>query len=159
MTYKLNSGAWENSLDFIFKIPVDVLFTFSIFGILGYLFYSFIYGALGALVSRTEDINTSATPITIVFVIVFMIAIMGMQNTEGMVLKIASFVPFSSFMAMFVRVSMGSVSNLEIVISLVILVISTGLVGIFASAIYRLGTLMYGNPVKLTTAIKQLRKQ
>lgn len=157
IAYNLNSAAWNNELDFIFKIPGNVLLTFSIFGILGYLFYAFIYGALGALVSRTEDINTSATPITMVFIVVFMISMMGMQNTEGIVLKVASFVPFSSFMAMFVRVSMGSVSNLEIIISLVILVISTGLIGVFASAIYRLGTLMYGNPVKLSSAIKLLR--
>lgn len=157
IAYNLNSAAWNNNLDFIFKIPANVILAFSIFGILGYLFYSFIYGALGALVSRTEDISASATPITIVFVAVFMISMMGMQNTEGIILKVASFVPFSSFMAMFVRVSMGSVSNFEVIISLVILAISTGLIGIFASAIYRLGTLMYGNPVKLKTAIKLLR--
>ena len=159
IAYNLNAAAWDNSLDFIFNIPSDVLISFSIFGILGYLFYAFIYGALGALVSRTEDINTSATPITMVFIVVFMISMIGMQNTEGIVLKVASFIPFSSFMAMFVRVSMGSVSNLEIAISLIILAISTGLIGILASAIYRLGTLMYGNPVKLTSAIKLLRKQ
>ena len=159
IAYNLNATAWDNSLDFIFNIPSDVLISFSIFGILGYLFYAFIYGALGALVSRTEDINTSATPITMIFIAVFMISMIGMQNTEGIVLKVASFIPFSSFMAMFVRVSMGSVSNLEITISLVILAISTGLIGILASAIYRLGTLMYGNPVKLTSAIKLLRKQ
>ena len=159
LAYNLNSVAWNNELDFIFKIPGNVLFTFSVFGILGYLFYAFIYGALGALVSRTEDINTSATPITMVFIVVFMISMMGMQNTEGIVLKVASFVPFSSFMAMFVRVSMGSVSNYEVIISLVILLISTGLIGVLASAIYRLGTLMYGNPVKFTSAIKLLRKQ
>lgn len=159
IAYNLNATAWDNSLDFIFNIPSDVLISFSIFGILGYLFYAFIYGALGALVSRTEDINTSATPITMIFIAVFMISMIGMQNTEGIVLKVASFIPFSSFMAMFVRVSMGSVSNLEIAISLVILAISTGLIGILASAIYRLGTLMYGNPVKLTSAIKLLRKQ
>lgn len=157
IAYNINSMAWNNKLDFIFKIPANVILTFSIFGILGYLFYSFIYGALGALVSRTEDVSASATPITIVFILVFMIAIMGMQNTEGVLLKVASFIPFSSFMAMFVRVSMGSVSNIEVIISLVILVISTGLIGLLASAIYRMGTLMYGNPVKLKSAIKLLR--
>lgn len=158
VTYNLNSAAWNNDLDFIFKIPTNVLLTFSIFGMLGYLFYAFIYGALGALVSRTEDISASATPITIIYILAFMISMMGMQHTEGIILKIASFVPFSSFMAMFVRVSMGSVSNLEVIISLTLLAVSTGLIGILASAIYRLGTLMYGNPVKLISAIKQLRR-
>ncbi|MGN9164788.1 ABC transporter permease [Tissierellaceae bacterium HCP3S3_D8] len=159
ITYSLNAAAWNNKLDFIFKIPANVLVTFSIFGILGYLFYSFIFGALGALVSRTEDISVSSTPVTIMFVVVFMISIIGMQNTEGTILKIASFVPLSSFMAMFVRVSMGTVSNLEVIISLGILALSTALIGFIASKIYRMGTLMYGNPVKLKDAIKILKSE
>lgn len=155
--YNVNREAWDNALDFLFQIPGDVLLNFALFGILGYLFYAFIYGALGALVSRTEDISASSTPITIIFVGVFFIAITGMQNTEGILLKIASFIPFSSFMAMFVRVSMGSVELWEVVLSLVILFLSTILIGIFASKIYRMGTLRYGNPVKLKDAIKGLR--
>lgn len=155
--YEINVEAWEHRLDFLFNIPSDVLLNFSLFGILGYLFYSFIYGALGALVSRTEDINSSSTPITILFIVVFFVAIMGMQSTEGVILKVFSYLPFSSFMAMFVRISMGTVSNLEIAISLLILFVSTVLVGLFGAMIYRLGTLMYGNPVKLKEAIKLLR--
>ncbi|MEJ6951859.1 ABC transporter permease, partial [Natronospora cellulosivora (SeqCode)] len=159
LAYDLNASAWDNRLDFIFNIPSEVLLAFSAFGILGYLFYSFIYGALGALVSRTEDVNSSATPITIIFIGVFLVSVMGMQNTEGILLRVASHIPFSSSMAMFVRISMGSVSTIEILLSLLILLVSTVLVGIVGAMIYRMGTLMYGNPVKLKDAIKLLRHQ
>jgi len=159
IAYKLNAAAWDGALDFIFKIPASVLLTFSVFGILGYLLFAFIFGALGALVSRVEDISASATPVTILFVVVFMISMIGMQNTEGLLLKIASFVPFSSFMAMFVRVSMGSVASWEIVTSLALLFATTGLIGIFAAKVYRMGTLMYGNRVKLKNVIKALRSE
>lgn len=159
LAYRFNRAAWDNSLDFLFEIPADVLLKFALFGILGYLFYAFIYGALGALVSRTEDISASATPITIIFIGVFFIAMTGMQNTEGILLKIASFVPFSSFMAMFVRVSMGSVKLWEVILSLAILFISTVLIGILASKIYRMGTLRYGNPIKLRDALKGLKEE
>ena len=159
LAYNLNAAAWDNSLDFIFKIPASVLLTFSVFGILGYLLYAFIFGALGALVSRTEDISASSTPITLLFIVVFFISITGMQNPDGMLLKIASFVPFSSFMSMFVRVSMGSVSTLEIIISLLILVITTLAIGFLASIIYRMGTLMYGNRVKLKDIFKLVKSE
>ncbi len=155
--YNLNAAAWNNRLDFVFDIPLEVLLNFSAFGILGYLFYLFIYGALGALVSRTEDINSSSTPITLLFIAVFFVSVMGMQNTEGILLKVASFLPFSSFMAMFVRISMGTVSNIEIIISLLILLFSTVIIGILGAMIYRMGTLMYGNPVKLKDAIRLLK--
>ena len=62
-------------------------------------------------------------------------------------------------MSMFVRVSMGTVSLIEVAISLAILILSTIAIGVFAAKIYRMGTLMYGNPIKLKTAIKMLRKR
>lgn len=159
LAYAINAKAWDNSLDYIFKIPVDVLLTFSVFGILGYLLYAFIFGALGALVSRTEDISASSTPITLLFVVVFFISMTGMQNPDGIVLKIASFIPFSSFMSMFVRVSMGNVTTLEIIISLVLLSLTTIGIGLLASAIYRMGTLMYGNRVKLKDIFKLMKTE
>ena len=87
-----------------------------------------------------------------------MISIIGMQNTESIVLKVASFIPFSSFMAMFIRVSMGSVMLWEVLLSLGLLIVTTILIGILASKIYRMGTLRYGNPIKLKDAIKNIRK-
>lgn len=154
---RLNHGAWEGSADFIFEIPADVLISFAVFGIMGYLFYAFMFGALGALVSRTEDVNTSQTPVTMLLVAVFMIAVFGMYNTSGLLLKVASFVPFSSFMAMFVRITMGTVTTIELIISFLILLVSTIIIGILASKIYRAGTLMYGNRVKIKDAFKLLK--
>jgi len=159
IVYYLNAEAWAGDLDYVFDIPGNILLQFSLFGILGYIFFAFIFGALGALVSKTEDVNASATPVTIIFVIVFLISVTGMQNTEGVVLKIASYIPFSSFMAMFVRLSMGSVAWYEVTISLSLLIISTLFVGWFSAKIYRMGTLMYGNPVKLKDIPKILKSQ
>ena len=119
ITYSLNSKAWNGLLDGIFKIPSNILLTFIIFGGLGYFFYSFIFGALGALVSKTEDISSSIGPITMIFVIVFFISMFGLSNSDSLLIKIASFIPFSSSMTMLIRVAMGTVSNFEIVISFI----------------------------------------
>lgn len=159
VAYKLNAEAWNNNLDFVFQIPMNVMFSFIAFGILGYLLYAFIFGALGALVSRTEDVSASSTPVTILFIATFMVSMIGMQDTSGLLLKVASFVPFSSFMAMFVRVAMGSVSNFEVILSLILLVVTTGLVGLLAAKIYRAGTLMYGNRIKLKDIWPILKSQ
>lgn len=156
-TYKLNIESWNHSLDFVFNVPGNVLGIFSVFAILGYLLFLFIYGTIGALVSRTEDIGTSSTPITLIFIAAFFISVMGLNNPDMMLVKVASFIPFTSFMAMFVRVSMGSVPIGEILISLGILAGTTVIIGIIGSKIYRLGTLMYGNPIKITKAFKLLK--
>ena len=125
ITYSLNSKAWNGLLDNIFKIPTNILLTFIIFGSIGYLSYSFIFGALGALVSKTEDISSSIAPITIIFMVGFFISMFGLTNSDTLLVNIASFIPFTSSMTMLVRVALGSVSNFEIIISLLILVVST----------------------------------
>ena len=159
ITYSLNSKAWNGLLDNIFKIPTNILLTFIIFGSIGYLSYSFIFGALGALVSKTEDISSSIAPITIIFMVGFFISMFGLTNSDTLLVKIASFIPFTSSMTMLVRVALGSVSNFEIIISLLILVVSTILTAFGAAKIYRLGTLMYGNPIKLRNALKWFKKE
>ena len=159
ITYSLNSKAWNGLLDNIFKIPTNILLTFIIFGSIGYLSYSFIFGALGALVSKTADISSSIAPITIIFMVGFFISMFGLTNSDTLLVKIASFIPFTSSMTMLVRVALGSVSNFEIIISLLILVVSTILTAFGAAKIYRLGTLMYGNPIKLKNALKWFKKE
>jgi len=59
-------------------------------------------------------------------------------------------------MAMFVRVSMGSVTNVEVAISLWTLLTTPLFTGWMASKIYHMGTLMYGNPEKLTIGFNLL---
>lgn len=158
ISYKVNSSAWDNKLDMIFNIPSEVLICFTLFGIIGFLFYSFIFGTLGALVSKTEDISKSVMPITMIFVVVFMLVMFNLTNPDGTVIKVLSYVPFSSLIAMFTRSAMGTVTVPEISLSLAILVGSTILVGLLASKIYKRATLMYGNPIKLTKALKWIRK-
>ncbi len=122
VTYAINRDAWNGMLDGVLKMPSDILLAFAFFGGVGYLFYCFIFGALGALVSKTEDISSSIGSITMIFVIVFFISMFGMMgNADSLIVKIASFVPFSSSMTMLIRIAMGTVSTIEIIISFVYL--------------------------------------
>ncbi len=159
VSYKINRDSWNGLLDMVFDIPSNVLLTFAVFGMLGYLLYTFIFGALGALVSKTEDIGKSAGNISMIYVIVFMLTMFNLTKPDGMIIKVMSFIPFSSCNAMFVRVAMGTVPTIEIIISLVLLIASIVIVGFLGAKIYRMATLMYGNPIKLSNAIKWLKKE
>jgi len=157
--YKINESAWGHALDMILKIDTKVLVTFAIFGITGFVFYAFIYGAVGALVSKTEDINKSAGSVQMIIMIVYFVVLFQMSNIDGIVMKVASFLPISSYSAMFIRVAMGEVALWEIIVSYIILIVSTVLVGILGAKIYRMGTLRYGNPIKISTALKSLNEK
>lgn len=159
LTYVLNADAWKGMLDMVFNIPLNVLGAFAAFGILGFIFYAFIFGALGALVSKVEDVNSSATPVTIIFIAIYFVVYMGVMDASSPIFTAASFIPFSSPMAMFSRMAMVDVPLIEVLISLAILVVSTFLAGFAAAKIYRHATLMYGNPVKLSHALKWITKK
>ena len=157
LCFALVKDQWNHELDMLFDVPFDVWVVYLSFGLLSYLLYSFIYGGLGALVSKTEDISKSATPITLVYIASFLIAMFGMSNSEGLLMKVASYIPFTSGNAMFIRFSMGDVALWELGLSFVILVISCLFTGVVAAKIFRFGTLHYGNPIKLSTALKKLK--
>ena len=157
IAYNVNSDVWNGILDNVFKIPTELIVTFAIFGILGYLFYSFIFGALGALVSKTEDIGSSVGPIVMIFMVAFLISIYGLNNGDSTLIKVCSYIPFASPMTMIVRVATGYATSIEFIISLLILIASIVLAGIGGAKIYRMATLMYGNPVKLKNALKLLK--
>ncbi|WP_270941064.1 ABC transporter permease [Romboutsia lituseburensis] len=159
ISYKLNGKVWNGVLDNIFKIPSELILTFAIFGILGYIFYSFIFATLGALVSKTEEIGTSVGPVMMIFIVVFIISIFGLSNGDSTLMKVCSYIPFASPMTMIARVGSGSVKSIEFIISSLILIVSTVLVGMGSAKIYRMATLMYGNPVKLKNALKWIKKE
>ncbi len=160
--YSLNSSYWGDNeiVASIFNIPPDLLVFMLIFFVLGFFIYAFLFGAIGSTASKLEDINTSVMPITFLFIIGFMVVMMALASGEidTTVMKICSFIPFTSPMAMFTRIAMGTVPAWEIATSIGILSASVVLIGILSAKIYRVGVLLYGTPPKLGAIIKAIRK-
>lgn len=157
LSYQINRSYWGGMLDMIFKIPGDVLLIFALFGTGGYLFYAFLYGAMGALVSKTEDINKNSSGLIMIITAVYIFSLAQLSNMDGIIIKILSFLPISSYSTMFARIAMGTVSGWEVAVSFLILVVSVIGTGMLGAGLYRLGTLRYGNPIKLRTALKDLK--
>lgn len=157
--YQIFGESWGGLLDSVFQIPVPVWVTFAVFGMLGYLLYAFCFGMLGALVSKTEDISKASMPVTMIYLISFFIAIYGMNDSDSILMRIASFVPFTSNNGMLIRVTMGSVETWEIIASGALLAVTCIAAGFLAAKIFRFGTLMYGNPIKFSTALKKIREK
>ncbi len=149
LSYSWNAQSWNYSLDRFLNIPSSVLLTFAMFGILGYLLFSFLFGAIGALCSKVEEVNGATLPLQLFIVAVFLISMVTLQIPDTLFAKIVCYIPFTSWMCMFVNVALGSVSFIEVIISLVLLAITTLCVGFIGAKLYRRGTLSYGNHLKL----------
>ena len=157
--YNINEENLQNPIiASIFNIPPALFVYMIVFFILGFLIYAFMYGAIGSTASKLEDISTSVMPITFLFVIAFMVVMMSMTSGEidNTAMLVCSYIPFTSPMAMFTRIAMGSVAWYEIAASIAILIASTLGIGILSSKIYRMGVLLYGNPPKIGAILKMV---
>lgn len=159
--YHVNEASWQGNqvIASIFNMPPSIVGFALLFFVLGYFLYAFMFGAIGSLASRTEDVNTTVLPVMFGFVIAFMVVMISMAsgNIDNAVMTFCSYLPFTSPMAMFVRIAMSSPAWFEIVISVAILIVSSWLIGIAAARVYRLGVLMYGKPPKLLELIHVLK--
>ena len=158
LAYQFNREQWGGMLDMFLYIPAPVIVSFGLFGLGGYLFYAFLYGAMGALVSKTEDISKSVSGLLVVVMGVYFFSLLQLMNIDGPVIRILSFLPISSYSTMFARIAMGTVAPWEPVVSFLILAASIVGTGILGAKLYRMGTLRYGNPIKIGRALKDLRK-
>jgi ABC-2 type transport system permease protein len=125
-----------------------------IFFILGYFLYATMAAFLGSLVSRIEDVQQMITPMTLLVVAGFMMAMFGLGQPEAPFVKYTSFIPFFSPMLMFLRVGMLNIPFWEIALSIGILVATIAFLAVFGARVYRGGVLMYGK----SNSFKDIKK-
>ena len=161
-TYAMNKSSWSGNMivESLFGMPVELFIYMLVFFVLGFFIYAFLYGAIGSTASKLEDINTSVMPITLLFVVAFIVVMFSMAegNVDTPLMQICSYVPFTSPMAMFTRIAMSSVPFYEIAASIAVLVGSVVGVGVLSAKIYRVGVLLYGTQPKLSAIIKAIKK-
>lgn len=159
--YNMNAGYWGDNymIKSIFNVPPHLLGYMLIFFILGFFIYAFLYGAIGSTASKVEDINTSVMPLTFLFIAAFVIVVVSMSSgtMDNIAMKICSFIPFTSPIAMFTRIAMSTVPIYEIIISIAILIISVFGIGVLSAKIYRVGVLLYGTTPKVGTILKAMK--
>lgn len=156
--YNLNKSYWGDNMiiNSIFNMPVELFAYMLIFFILGLLIYAFMYGAIGSMVSKVEELNTAAMPVTLIFIASFLVVVFSMSSGEvdNLLMKVCSFIPFTSPMAMFTRIAMSTVPVYEIIISVIILIASVFLIGFGSAKIYKTGVMLYGTKPNLKNMIK-----
>lgn len=120
--------------------------------VLGFMFYASLFAVAGALVSRMEELQNAIVPLNLVILASFLISIGSVQDPNSTLSIVASLVPFSSALAMPVRISLGAATVPQIVASLVILLGSTALLVPLAGRVYSGAVLRIGARVKLRDA-------
>ncbi|MGG3471164.1 ABC transporter permease [Neobacillus pocheonensis] len=135
-------------------IPVETIVYAVIFFILGYFLYATLAAFLGSLVSRIEDVQQMITPMTLLVVGGFMIAMFGLGKPDAPFITATSYIPFFTPMIMFLRVGMLTIPVWEAIMGIAILVVTIAVLAIFGARVYRGGVLMYGQ----SNSFKDIKK-
>ncbi|PLR77995.1 hypothetical protein CU633_07770 [Bacillus sp. V3-13] len=136
------------------ETPLATIIYAIIFFLLGYFLYATMAAFLGSLVSRIEDVQQMITPMTLLIVAGFMIAITGLSQPEASFVTVTSYIPFFAPMLMFMRVGMLTLPVWEPLLSIAILLLTIILLAVFGARVYKGGVLMYGK----SNSFKDIKK-
>lgn len=136
---------------------IELISTFFVFFLGGYLIYSALFAAVGSAVDGETEASQFTLPITMPLLLTYMLSFGVLVNDpNGSIAKWLSFIPFTSPIAMVVRVPFG-VPTWEIVVSAVLLLVGFVLTTWIAARIYRVGILMHGKKASYKELLKWLR--
>lgn len=123
-----------------------ILPTFLIFFILGYLLYAAIFATIGA--TTDTDSQPYILPATVPLILAIALSPLIIASPSGAVAQWLSLIPFTSPVAMMLRLPFGVPLN-QVWISATILLVSFVLLTWIAARIYRTGILMYGKKISI----------
>ncbi|MCP8967203.1 ABC transporter permease [Ectobacillus ponti] len=149
---------------FSMKIDVDrltpaVIIAFVLYFALGYLVYAMLYAAIGAMVSKTEDIASASFPVTALMVGALFIGMKAMTDAKATIVVVGSYIPFFTPTTMFARVVSGEAAVWEVVVTLLLLLVTLGILNTFAGRVYKNGVLNYSEKVQWKDLLRFARKQ
>ncbi len=120
--------------------------------VLGFSFYSVAYAAVGALVSRMEEAQSVATPLTMVGVAGYLAAFAVLEDPDGLIAKLTTFLPPTAPFVVPIRQAQDAITLGESAIAVLIMVGATyGLIRL-AGRVYSGAILRVGARVKLSDA-------
>jgi len=121
--------------------------------ILGYTLYSTALGVLGALASRMEEASNASTPVTIVAMLSYFVAIFAvLQDPSGPVAIIATFIPFSAPMVVPMRAALGAITPIEIFVAAAITIAAIWVGFVVGGRVYAGAALQTAGRMKLRDA-------
>ena len=125
-------------------ITPGFLLAYGSFFVLGFTLYALIYAAAGSLVSRVEDLQVIALPMSLLGIAGYIQAVLALSGGLSEFIRLASFIPFWSPFVMFTRLTVGRVEPWELALAYGLLIASIGLVAALAIRVYSAGVLLYG---------------
>jgi ABC-2 type transport system permease protein len=128
-------------------IPADTftnILPMLLFFFLGFLFYVSLYVGIGSVVTTEQEAQQLNSYLSIILFIPVVFALPAIQNPDSMLIRVLSFIPFTSPAIMLFRFNTANIPLPEIIIIATIMLVSIMITIMVTSRIFRIGILSYG---------------
>jgi ABC-2 type transport system permease protein len=132
------------------EITAQFVIYFAIYYIFGFLLVSSILAGAGSVCNTIKETQSLMMPLTMIFIIPLLSWFKVVQDPNGTMARVFSFIPPLTPLVMVLRLSSGSdIWTVEIIASIILLA-ATVLAAIWAAAkVFRTGILMYGKRLSI----------
>ncbi len=127
--------------------------------IVNILAYAIIAGVLASMTTNIEDYQQLQSPIMIIMMMGYFIAIMASTFDGSIFIKIVSFIPLLSALVAPVIYLLGQTTIIELIISLIICMITVAILYIYGLKIYKVGILNYSSSNLWKKMLKSLKEK
>lgn len=143
----------------IFSLLLKGLPVILILFVLSFIAYAIVAGVLASMTTSIEDFQQLQTPIILIIMVGYYLAIMAVQFDGSIFIEIASFIPMLSFLLSPVLYMIGQITIIEMIISTGIMAIFTWVIFHYGLRIYKVGILNYSSSKLWRKMFKSLKQK
>lgn len=139
------------------QLPATYFIYVILFFLLSIILFLLIGALAGSLVSKVEEASQVMMPGVFIMLIGFYVMLSGISNPDSLLIKVFSYIPFTSGMLMTLRLGATDISTVSVWISLAILFATVALLFTISVTFYKRSVLTYssgGIIQKIKTVLK-----
>jgi ABC-2 type transport system permease protein len=134
------------------SFTAETLFHLVFWFLVGFLIYAFMFGAAGSLVSRPEDAQNIAFPMTLAAVASFFLSIISLDDPEGVAATVGTFIPLTAPFVVPVRAALDAIPLWQYAVSALLAFAGAAALMFIGGRIYSGAVLRYGGRVRYRDA-------
>ncbi|WP_370043636.1 ABC transporter permease [Lysinibacillus sp. RC79] len=152
-----NGVIWDMAASIVKELSISYVIYAILFLLLTIILYLIVGALFGSLVSKVEEAGQVLMPAMMITLIGFYVMISGIGNPDTILIKIFSYIPFTSGMVMPMRIGATDIGVMVPLISLGILIATIIVAYLFSISFYKRSVLTYssgGVIKKIKTVLK-----
>ncbi|SKB42865.1 ABC-2 type transport system permease protein [Lysinibacillus sp. AC-3] len=152
-----NGVIWDMAASIVSELSIGYVIYAVLFLLLTIILYLIVGALFGSLVSKVEEAGQVLMPAMMITLIGFYVMLSGMGNPDTLIIKVFSYIPFTSGMIMPMRIGATDIGVTVPLLSLGILIATIIVAYLFSISFYKRSVLTYstgGVIQKIKTVLK-----